>query len=380
MLILHILVNLNPGGAERMLQRLLQAQSNDPRFEHRVISLGEVALVGAELRDAGVEVEALGMRSSLHLPRTFARLVKAMRRHRPDIVQCWMYHADLLGGLAARLAGVERVIWGVRSVITGRVGMARSTLGIRWLCARLSKHLPDRIVYVARSARERHERLGYDPGKSQIIPNGYPTKTGYHKPALGSELALPAESFIVGSAGRYCAVKDFGTFIAAAARLKADPRFRFVMIGGGLSRDNDELEAMLAQAGVRDRFHLLGHRHDIFDCLAGLDLFCLHSVDEGFPNVVAEAMSVETPCVVTDVGDAAFIIGSCGPVIPHSRPDLLAEEIAKIAALSPAERSALGVRSRERILANFSIESVSERYAALYAELAGLAPARAEAD
>lgn len=371
MRILHIIVDLTSGGAELMLKRLAAAHMEQGAHEHQVISLRTLATVGPMLQEAGIRVDALGMQSGRATPRVVARLVREIRARKPDIVQTWMYHSDLLGGLAARLAGVRHLIWGVRIAdISKEMGIPRSTALVRRACARLSSILPERIVYVAHSARRVHEALGYDPAKGVVIPNGYVLPEAVDAGRLRAELGLSSDALIIGSAGRFCAQKDPQSFIAAAAQLAPrHPNMHFVMMGRGHSPDNAELAAWIRAAGHPERFHLLGERYDMPTCLAGMDLFCLHSIGEGFPNVVAEAMSVGTPCVATDVGDAAFLVGETGSVVPPSQPDALAAAIEALAALAPERRRELGAAARDRVARHFSMDAITRQYSQLYDSL-----------
>lgn len=355
-----------------MLKRLTTAQARDTAFEHQVISLVDLATVGPLLLREGIPVQALGMKGTPDLPRVFFRLVLEMRRRKPDIVQCWMYHADLLGGLAARVAGVKAVIWGIRIADIGpHLGIPRTTQWIRKACARLSAKIPDAIVYVADSARLVHERLGYDPSSSVVIPNGYELHGLTDRQKLREEIGAPSTDLIIGSAGRFSAQKDPRTFVMAASELAARcPTARFVMIGRGYAVDNEVLMGWISRTGVADRFHLLGERRDLLDLLAGMDVFCLHSIGEGFPNVVAEAMSVGTPCVVTDVGDSALLVGSSGLAVPPADPGRLASALESMLRLDADARKQLGDSARRRILDHYSIDAVSARYAALYQSLA----------
>ena len=372
MRILHVIIDLTPGGAELMLKRLAVAHLRHPQYRHEVISLRSLATVGPMLVENGIRVDALGMRSARDMPRVLLRLIREMRARRPDIVQTWMYHSDLLGGLAARIARTGCVVWGVRIAdISLKMGISRSTALVRRACARLSRRLPDRIVYVAHSARRVHEALGYAPDKGVVIANGYQLPPDLPRDRLRAELGLPADSLIVGSAGRFSLQKDPQSFIAAAALLAPrNPRLRFVMIGRGYTQDNAELTGWIKAAGLADRFHLLGETHRLDALLAGMNIFCLHSIGEGFPNVVAEAMSVATPCVVTDVGDAAFIVGETGTAVPASDAETLAAAIGDMAALAPERRRALGDAARARIASEFSMDAIAGRYAELYDSLA----------
>lgn len=372
MRIVHIIIDLTSGGAELMLKRLAATHAQQSGYEHQVISLRTLATVGPMLQAAGVRVDALGMRSSRDMPRVLARLVRELRARKPDIVQTWMYHSDLIGGIAARIAGVRHLIWGVRIADIGpEMGISGATAWVRRACARLSARLPERIVYVAHSARKVHERLGYDRTKGMVIPNGYVVPEPPPRDRLRAELGLPDTALIVGSAGRFSAQKDPRSFVAAASELAPrHPQMRFVMIGRNYTADNAELGGWIAAGGHAERFHLMGERHDLPTLLAGMDLFCLHSIGEGFPNVVAEAMSVATPCVVTDVGDAAFLVDETGSVVPPSRPDALAAAIEAMAALGPERRRELGAAARDRVVRHFSIEAISRDYAQLYDSLA----------
>ncbi|MGI0013727.1 MAG: glycosyltransferase, partial [Nitrososphaera sp.] len=146
--VVHVIIGLNVGGAELMLKRLIESHQDNPKYRHSVISITLVGKVGTQLQEIGVEVRALGMCSLMDIPRVLLQLVRMIRAERPDIVQTWMYHADLLGGLAARLAGNRRVIWGVRTTDV-ESGGKRVTLWVRQVCAWLSRRLPYKIVCAA---------------------------------------------------------------------------------------------------------------------------------------------------------------------------------------------------------------------------------------
>lgn len=374
MLILHILPDLNTGGAEMMMKRLVESQLGDPRYEHRVLSLRGLGTVGPLLQAEGVRVDALGLSSPVRLPATLWRLWRKIRSLRPDIVQTWMYHADLFGGVAARVAGLRAVIWGVRVAdISPEIGVARGTFWVRRACARLSRSVPNKIVYVCHSARPPHEALGYDPSKAVVVPNGYvlpPQRTPKEKRALRRRFGLPEDALLIGTAGRWSPQKDFPAFLAAASLVRRKiPAARFVLAGRGLDASNEALAAHISEAELSGHVHLMGERRDIADLFAALDIFALSSIQEGFPNVVAEAMAAGVPCVSTDVGDAAFLIGETGTIVPPRRPDLLAVALVEM-AVGSGSREALGQHARGRIEQHFSIEAISARYAELYRDVA----------
>ncbi|WP_324749114.1 glycosyltransferase [Sphingomonas sp. LY54] len=371
MLIVHIIIDLQTGGAELMMKRLIESHIGSADYRHRVISLRGLGRVGPAMQAAGIEVEAMGLNGPLGLPRIVLRLSRRIRELRPDIVQTWMYHADLIGGLAARRAGLRHIAWGVRIAdISPQMGVSRATTWVRRACAVLSRRIPQRIVYVGNSARAIHERLGYDPAKSVFIPNGYSIPglpTAEQRARKRIEWELPEDALVIGSAGRFSAQKDQRGFVAAAAQVAAAiPSAYFVMMGRGNDSSNPELNAWIGATGCPEKFRLLGERTDVIECLGALDLFCLHSIGEGFPNVLAEAMSVGRPSVTTTVGDSAELLGDAGLTVPPADPVALAEALTSLASLEEEVREKLGAKGRERIVAEFSMDAIRRRYEQLY--------------
>jgi glycosyltransferase involved in cell wall biosynthesis len=375
--ILHVIGGLGGGGAERMLKRLIESHAEDPRFRHSVVSLTSKGDIGDALRAGGVEVRTLEMRSPRDTPTALWKLRGLIRMHGADIVQTWMYHADLLGGLAARLAGYPRVIWGIRGTDVMR-GTARSTVPVRWACALLSHWVPRVIVCAAEASRRAHEAMGYDRRRMVVIPNGFDMESLRASAAQRQELRAASGWFegevVIGCVGRFNPYKDHRNFVRAAGLLAE--RFanaRFLMVGRGLEPGNTELAGWIAATGHADRFVLLGERSDVAGCLSAMDVFCLSSRSEGFPNVVGEAMAAGLPCTVTNVGDAALLVGETGIVVPKEDSVALAEGLARLVGTAAEERRRLGLRARERVNTEFSMARARERFEAIYLSL-GRAP------
>ena len=372
--VLHIIVDLDIGGAELMLKRLVESQQNRADYRLKVISLTGIGKVGRELQSSGVEVEAMGMRSALDTPRALWRLVRRIRTFRPDIVQTWMYHADLLGGLAARLAGNRNVIWGVRGTAIPQRGVSATQLVVR-TCSILSRFLPRMIVCCAESARVFHVEMGYDRNKMVVIPNGYdlscfnstPTLRRHARDAFG----FCDDDIIVGIIGRFDRLKDHRNFVLAASAVASRvERVKFLMVGRGIDDLNRELKGWLTESGYGNRFFLVGEYTNIPKCLAAMDVFCLSSRSEGFPNVVCEAMAMKLPCVVTDTGDAAMIVSDTGIVVAPCAPTALAEALQTMICKDTAERLQLGELARRRIEENYSIDIAAARFGSLYKQAA----------
>ena len=370
--VFHVIVGLDVGGAELMLKRLVTSVFNQPQHTV-VVSLTSLGQIGADLRASQITVHALGMRSLRQAPLALLQLTRLIRRYRPLIVQTWMYHSDLLGGLAARMAGCKNIIWGIRTTDVSRGG-SRATSWVRWLCARWSGWLPHTIVCAAEASRLVHAALGYRADRLVVIPNGFDLQRlqapAGAREALRIQSGLSKDSLVIGFLGRFNAVKDVQNFVNAAGHVaRQHPHARFLMVGAGIDTCNRTLGGWLEKTGFADRFILLGARSDVCVCLAAMDVFALSSFSEGFPNVVGEAMAMRLPCVVTDVGDAALLLGNCGVVVPPKDSVALAQGMAYLLDLPLAQRQALGGAARARIAIEFSMTRCAQRFESVYADV-----------
>lgn len=382
MRVLHVITGLIFGGAEVMLYRLIAA-TQSREMSHEVVSLTELGEISGRIRQLGVPTHALGMtRSRLPDPVKLLRLVALVRAFRPDLVQTWMYHADLLGGLAAKLAGAPRIYWGLHNAVVDEVHTRRTTRWTVSACAKLSRWIPDGIVTVSRAAQDLHVAAGYDPAKFVFIPNGFDVTTFRPDAAIRAEaraeLGLPDGALAIGMVARVDPMKDHPNFIRAAALLAGRlPEARFLLCGPHTTPQNADLARLLAEHGVDERFHLLGNRNDIPRVMNALDVCTLSSLGEAFPLAIGEAMSCGIPCVVTDVGDSAYLVGDTGRVVPPRDPAALAGAWEALARLDPGARRELGLAARERIAQHFALPHVVEQYAELYRRAVGPAASAA---
>lgn len=353
-----------------MLRRLVESHNGNENYQHTVISLTGIGTVGLQLQALGVEVHAMGMRSVLGIPRVVWRLVCWFRTARPDVVQTWLYHADLLGGLAARLAGNRNVIWGIRTTeLTG--GWAGATAIVRKLCAWLSQSVPHTIVCAADASRRAHIAIGYDGARMVVIPNGFDLNrlaaTQQQRDTLRLQYGLDTGALVIGFLGRFHLDKGQENFVRAAGLTSLQYRnARFLMVGRDVDANNEQLAEWISATGCADRFVLLGERSDAPVCLAAMDLFCLSSRTEGFPNVVGEAMAMGLPCVVTNVGDAAMLVADTGVVVPKEDSPALALGLGRLLAMTTFERQQLGQKAKTRIHAEFSMDRARERFESIY--------------
>jgi len=373
MRILHVITDLNVGGAETMLYRLVQEMAGR---EHRVVSLTGPGPIGDRLRRLGVETQALEM-GRLPNPAKVVRLARIVREFRPAVVHTWMYHSNLIGGIAARLAGGVPIVWAIHSCVLGPDRARRTTRWTVALGAWLSGWLPDQIVAVSRASRDQHAAIGYDPTRLVVIPNGFDVEQYRPDPvarrAVRDELGLHPDTVLIGLVARIDPVKDHAGFIRAATLLaKRQARVAFLLCGDG----TESLAGAIGDAGLSDRFRILGRRDDVPRVMNALDVATLCSAaGEAFPLVIGEAMACGVPCVVTDLGDCSLLVGDTGRVVPPRDPEALAAAWEDLVVLGPDGRRRLGREARRRIERRYSLRSVAAEYAALYSNPAA-APGR----
>jgi glycosyltransferase involved in cell wall biosynthesis len=344
------------------------------RMHSTVISFIGPGIVGERIQSLGIPVYRLGMRPGVPDPLALLRLVRLLRRLRPELVQTWLYHADLIGGVAARLAGVPKLAWNIRNGNLDRDKNKRHTRWVAKTCSLLSRRLPDRIVCNSRNAAAVHQAAGYDAARFVIIPNGFDLSLYRPDPevrlSLRAELGLASNATLVGLIARFDVQKDHHCFIQAAKDVAAaQPGVHFVLAGTAVTGDNPILSAWVREAGLQDRVHLLGPRQDIARLMPALDVLVSSSVGEAFPNVLGEAMACGVPCVATDVGDSAWIVADTGIVVAPGRPDRLVQGMLDLLAAGPERRAALGVAARERVHEKFDMAQVAQRYLRLYRDL-----------
>ncbi len=373
MRILHVIGSLGPAGAEMMLYKLVEATRADG-IEHGVVSLTGDGVVGELLRARGVPVGLLGMRNGVPDPRAAARLVWRIRADRPDLVQSWMYHADLLAGFAAAAAGRVPVVWGIRHGSADRHGTKRLTHLTRAACARLSGILPARIVCCAEAAMRSHAAAGYRADRMVVIPNGFDLDRFAPDPGARAraraELAIPPGAPAVGLVARFHPDKDHRTFLLAA-RTVADalPGVVFLLAGLGVTSENPALVGWIEELGLGGHVRLLGIRSDVSALLAALDVAVQSSRNEGFPNVLAEAMSCGLAVAATDCGESREIVGDAGRIVPPGDPAALAHAVLELLALPAERRAALGRAARQRVVERYDIRAVARRFEALWGEV-----------
>ncbi len=372
--VMHVITGLTTGGAETALERLLLSLPRD-EFPATVVSLIPGGPVMGRIEAAGVPVYSLGMRRAIPSPRGALQLRQLVRRIRPAVLQGWMYHGNLAAWFA-RSAGVAGIplAWNVRQTIYDLGRERPGTRAVIRLGARLSGRA-DAIVYNSEVARRQHEAIGYAGARARVIPNGFDCERYAPRPgarlALRRELGLAEQTLVVGMVSRYHPMKRHEVLFAAARQiLDRGVDAVFVCVGREVVDGNPRLAEPIARLGLGAHVRLLGERHDMPDLFSAFDVACSPSGwGEGFPNAVGEALACGTPCVVTDVGDSGYVVGTGGIVVPPDNPIALGTALLGLLQGPADVRRALGAQGREHVRQHFSLAVNRDRYARLYREL-----------
>jgi glycosyltransferase involved in cell wall biosynthesis len=328
----------------------------------------DAGTIGQRIEAAGVLLATLGMRRGVVDLRGLWRLRRLLRQHRPAIMQTWLYHADLLGLMAQRLGWTPRLVWNLRCTQSVEAGIVRALL-------RRSSRRPLAVIVNSQAGRRFHESLGYRPRRWEYVPNGIDTVRFAPDPAargrLRGELGIEEGAFVIGLAARWHAMKDHANFFAAAAHLVTrQPGLVLLLAGPGVDEANSELAATIARSRPLPPFRLLGDRHDMPALYHAFDIATLTSAfGEGFPNVLGEAMACAVPCVATDSGDAAEILGPTGEIVPPRDPQALATGWERLAKAGAERRLALGMAARRRVVERYGLARMVDHYERIYSEL-----------
>jgi glycosyltransferase involved in cell wall biosynthesis len=377
MKVLHIIPNLEIGGAEIFLLQLVR-RLRQAGIESRILALSAGGPLKSEIEQQGTVVYELTPGSHLAIPVKLLQFLFALGKEwRPDIIQGWMYHANVASLLArTALPGRARVFWNIRMAHT-QLNTEKKSTALSVKIGGVLSRAPDAIIYNSRNSAALHEeKLGFSRKNRHVIPNGFDTDEWTPSPdarvRVRHELGLLPDTTLIGMIARYHPFKNHSGFVESAAQIHRElPRVHFVLVGTNVDDRNAHLMMDIRNAGLVDSMHLLGPRRDVPTLTAALDLAVSPSHMEGFPNAVGEAMSCCVPCVVTNVGDSAALLGEAGRVVPPGDSTALASACIELLSLNDVQRSHIGNTGRQRIKQNYSLQSVVARYAALYAGALG---------
>lgn len=368
--ILFVITGLSKGGAEAMLLKVIERIDRN-QFSPYVISLTDIGYIGEELLKLRIPVTAYGLSSTYPNPLFIFKLIKKIKEIKPDIVHTWMYHADFLGGLAAKFSGVKNIAWCIRHSNLEKSVNKSSTLLIAKICARLSYLIPKKIVVCSEVSKHIHAEFGYCLDKMFVIPNGFDIDNFKPNFKLGEqvrlELGVDQKTPLIAIIGRYHPQKNYLGFLDAFYYAKHSiPDLHALLIGKGVDYGNLDLLNSIKHKELEQSCCLLGHRDDVANLLTSIDVLVSSSYGEGFSNTIGEAMASGVPCAVTNVGDSAYIVGETGISVESDDMYGLAEAIKKLISLPKEQRKKIGEVARERVVKNFEIKDVVKRYEDFY--------------
>jgi glycosyltransferase involved in cell wall biosynthesis len=364
---LFVTTDLRTGGAEAMLTRIATAR---PGLADDVIvaSLLPAEAYVEPLRRAGVSVIELRFDRLGGAILGVMKLARLIARYRPDVVQGWMYHGDLIALAALVLSGRRRhtrLIWSIRC---SDMDLRHYGPGLRLVvkaCTMLSR-LPDLVTANSAAGLRSHLARGYRPRRTAIVANGVDVDRFKPDPVarieVRRELGIAEDRLVLAHVARVDPMKDHAGFLAAMAEL---PETLALLVGAGT-------ESLPERRNVVR----LGRRDDVPRLLAAADVVVSSSAfGEGFSNVLAEGMSCGLPAVATEVGDARMIVGdAAGLLVPAGEPAALAAAVRMLAAEGREARAKRGREARARILACFTMDRAIESFAQLYRGLANGKP------
>ncbi len=362
--ILLLSTSLGMGGADRQILYLTRALLACD-YEVRVVSMTPLEEMGRRAVAEGLPVSSLDMTRGRADWQAFQRLVSLLRDWQPHVLTSFMYHANLLGRLAGKWAGVPIVVTSIRSERNGNASrdwLMRLTNWMDHCCTTNSREV----------AASLSKRGLLSTEKVRVIPNGVDV-AALSAPAdmrggIRQELGLAPAEFVWLAIGRLLPQKDYPTLLRAFQPLANAPA-RLLIAGRGPLLD--ELQQQARQLGIASQVMFLGVREDIAGLLAAADGFVLSSAWEGMPNVVMEAQAAARPVVATQVGGVPELVedGKNGLLAPPADPAALSETMRRLMMLSPEQRQQMGLSGRHHVATHYSRAAMAGRWMALYREL-----------
>jgi glycosyltransferase involved in cell wall biosynthesis len=362
--VLLLSTSLGLGGADRQILHLAHALRANG-YEVRLVSMTPIEEIGQQALAAGLPIMSLNMRRGRADWQSFDRLVSLLRSWQPHLLTTFMYHANLMGRVAGKWAGVPLIVTSIRNERNGGAvhdWLMRLTNWMDHWCTTNSQQVADSLRKRALLVRR----------KLRVIPNGVDiaslsTSAG-ERVRMRDELALAPDEFLWLAIGRLWEQKDYPTLLQAFQPLANAPA-RLAIAGRGPLLDG--LKRQAAQLGIASQVRFLGVRHDIAALLGAADGLVLSSAWEGMPNVVMEALAAATPVVATRVGGVSEIVeaGRSGFLVPPGDPNALSQAMRQLMSLSAEQRRQMGLIGREHVAANYSLQAMADRWLALFEEL-----------
>ena len=370
--VMFLVRSFDRGGAERQLVTLLLGLQRRG-WPVSVACFYAGGPLQADLDVVGVPVFDLRKHGRWDVLGFLWRLGRQVRKTRPTILHGYLPVPNVLAVLLRFLNPGMKVVWGVRASnmdLSRYDLLSRFSYGFESRCSRWA----DLVISNSEAGAQTRIAQGFPAATMRVIPNGIDTERFRFDAAgrerLRQEWGVSDTAVLVGLVGRLDPMKDHSTFLKAAALLSSrNPIWHFVCVGDGPVGYREELVALAAELGLEERLSWAGSRDDMAAVYSALDIASSSSYGEGFSNVVAEAMACGRPCVVTDVGDSARIVGNTGIVVPPRDPPALAAGIERLQVRLETEDETLRKAACVRIKQEFGMAALTERTASALQEL-----------
>lgn len=348
-----------------MLYKIIKHSPNPS--EHRVLSLIAGGFFEQKIRELGCIVESLDMTKN---PLTFSpfRILRIIKDARPDVIQCWMFHANIIGGFFGRLAGVKNIVWGIHHSMTK---YDRKILHlINKIGALMSYNFCDTVICCGIRPLEVCKQTGYCPKKLRCVFNGFELDNFFYdlegRNRIRKEFGISEDSFVVLNMAAYRAQKNHNGVLRIFSKLyKKNKDSRLILAGYNIKKEGT-LADISKSLGIDEKIVFAGYRTDARALYSAADVVILASFTEGFPNVIGEAMLCEKPFLSTDVGDCAFMLGHNDWAFELSDEDGFAEKLFEFSKMPKSELKACGEECRKRIVDNFDIEKIYSEYSKIW--------------
>jgi len=372
MIVLHVISGLNRGGAELALLNYLRVSSKDRSVTHKVICLNPSTSLSLQIRDLGIQVRHYNLKDNFLNIWTLYRGFKSIN---PDVVHTWMYHADLIGGLIAKVQGVKNILWSIHNSSPIDLPRFKSTRLVVFILAKLSGFIPSVILSPSKKASESHINYGYSPKKFIEVPLGIDTKKYEYR--LSSKSAFCASNKISESVTIICMVarfheqKRFPLFFEMARILLNDsPNYYFVLAGNSVTENNSELKKLIVSNDLLEHCLLLGEIQDTQKIFTSIDIMVSTSAGESFSLVLLESLMSSVPSIASESADPQGFIGKNGVrVKKDADAKCFANAVKTIQAEGLTPGSTIGIKNSQKLCDRYSILTMANTYLDIYRSL-----------
>ncbi len=348
------------GGAEKQLSTLAKALSLKG-YEVSVLCFYPDADSETEFSGTSIKLRSLGKQDRWDMVGFFGRLLKQLKSLQPDVLHSYLPDSNIVTIFLKPLFPTTKMVWGIRHSNWGTGKNLSWWINLILYVERKLALFADLIIANSYAGQKYHLSTGFPAETTIVIPNGIDVDYFKHDPEAGKTVrqkwGISANTILIGLIGRIDPMKDHSTFLKAAALLIQERQdIRFVCVGGEQQQDYArELYELTNQLGIAEQVIWAGARLDMLEVYNALDIAVSASAyGEGFSNAIGEAMACGKPCVVTDVGDSALIVGDQGIVVPPGDPLALKTSMLQL-IMKLTTGNYAQTKIRQRIVDNFSV-------------------------